>query len=386
MSLRYLIEALIFLGLLITFQLSIQKFNGDALNAVEELVEYSIVRQLLTEQGIPIYGVDYYGQPEEIESNLSELSLSTNATSAEIEESLTTLGNATEGRRILEGEEETVDLSSFSPYELMLKQYEIQNKLIADFKIARDDLALIEYLTIGLFMFPIAFFCKYIYSRLTRTTFFITSANVVDFICFILTCTFWVVTDIYDHRDLRYPIFNPVDDQISYVRFMGNAIQDISDDYFHYDFLLAAITAMLWFRIVIMMRLTSNFGPVIVMISNMISIVLNFLVLYIIGIFTFACVAHLTLAELESFDTIFNALRTYVMASLGNFDIIQYDVLGVGYWKTYYGVGLHVVVLFYNMLIIVNLLIAIMSDGYGALSEVRQGLYWATVIQEMPKY
>ena len=48
--------------------------------------------------------------------------------------------------------------------------------------------------------------------------------------------------------------------------------------------------------------------------------------------------------------------------------------------------GLHIVVLLLNMLIVVNLLIAILSDEYAALAEVRRGLYWSAVIDEMPKY
>ena len=38
------------------------------------------------------------------------------------------------------------------------------------------------------------------------------------------------------------------------------------------------------------------------------------------------------------------------------------------------------------MLIIVNLLIAILSDEYATLNEVKTGLYWSAIIQEMPKY
>ena len=37
-------------------------------------------------------------------------------------------------------------------------------------------------------------------------------------------------------------------------------------------------------------------------------------------------------------------------------------------WKRYYAMGLHIVVLLLNMLIVVNLLIAILSDEYAALA------------------
>jgi len=54
--------------------------------------------------------------------------------------------------------------------------------------------------------------------------------------------------------------------------------------------------------------------------------------------------------------------------------------------ERWFGLFLHVLVLFINMILIINLLIAIMSDTYARLSDLRVGLYWATVIKEMPKY
>lgn len=44
------------------------------------------------------------------------------------------------------------------------------------------------------------------------------------------------------------------------------------------------------------------------------------------------------------------------------------------------------IVLFTNMVLIINLLIAIMSDTYANLAQVKVGLYWSSVIKEMPKY
>ena len=48
--------------------------------------------------------------------------------------------------------------------------------------------------------------------------------------------------------------------------------------------------------------------------------------------------------------------------------------------------GLHILVLFVNMILVINLLIAFMSDTYTKLSQVRIGLGWSSVIHEMPKY
>lgn len=54
-------------------------------------------------------------------------------------------------------------------------------------------------------------------------------------------------------------------------------------------------------------------------------------------------------------------------------------------WKRFFGMGMHILVLFANMILMVNLLIAIMSDQYSLMSQVRTGLYWSSVILEMPK-
>ena len=80
----------------------------------------------------------------------------------------------------------------------------------------------------------------------------------------------------------------------------------------------------------------------------------------------------------------FDSIRIYVMASLGNFDLYQYEDLAG--WKKYYGIGMHVAVLLLNMVVLVNLLIALMSDDYVRLSNVKTGLYWGGIISEMPKY
>ena len=46
---------------------------------------------------------------------------------------------------------------------------------------------------------------------------------------------------------------------------------------------------------------------------------------------------------------------------------------------------MHIAVLILNMILMINLLIAIMSDTYASLSTVRNGLYLKMVIWEMPK-
>jgi hypothetical protein len=69
---------------------------------------------------------------------------------------------------------------------------------------------------------------------------------------------------------------------------------------------------------------------------------------------------------------------------MGEFDLHQYDEYEG--FQGYFGLALHVLVLFVNMVLIINLLIAFMSDTYARLAQVRVGLYWSSVIKEMSKY
>ena len=193
----------------------------------------------------------------------------------------------------------------------------------------------------------------------------------------------WEVIEVYMHTDIKEELFGPEEDSKPEIKFVDNVIYDIVHDIFHLDYLMAAITAILWFRSNMMLRLTETFGPLLVMIYRMALLVIVFLFIFLLGLLTFACVATLTLSANPNFENLFEAMRTYLNAALGDFDLEQYDEMEG--WKRFFGMGLHIMVLFSNMILMINLLIAIMSDQYSLLSEVRTGLFWGQVIQEMPK-
>lgn len=130
--------------------------------------------------------------------------------------------------------------------------------------------------------------------------------------------------------------------------------------------MMASIAALFWFRCIVILRLSETFGPLLVMIVAMVKVMVTFFVLYFLGLLTFASVGTLTLAESTNFRNLFESFRIYLMASLGNFDIFQYDNLEG--WKKYYAILLHVAVLFFFLILIINLLIAILSDEYSKLS------------------
>ena len=66
--------------------------------------------------------------------------------------------------------------------------------------------------------------------------------------------------------DSKKVTFGKEEDNVEEVSFMLNIIYDIINDIFHYDYLLASVTAALWMRCLIILRLTELFGPTVVMV------------------------------------------------------------------------------------------------------------------------
>ena len=253
-----------------------------------------------------------------------------------------------------------------------------------EFGLVRTEITLILDLSAVTFALPVALICKNIFAQKTARRYFVTVSDILDICIFLAVCYLWSVVQAYDHSEVSEELFGPEEDSRSEIKFVASVIYDIVNDIFHLDYLLAAVTALLWMRCIILLRLTETFGPMLVMIYRMMVIVLTFLFIYFLGILTLSCIATLTLNSNPNFMNLFEALRTYIAASLGSFDLYQYD--SDEGWKRYYGIALHLVVLFSNMILMINLLIAIMSDTYAELATLKKGLYWHSVILEMPKF
>ena len=74
-------------------------------------------------------------------------------------------------------------------------------------------------------------------------------------------------------------------------------------------------------------------------------------------------------------------------SSLGNWDFTMYEEEVIGSEaKHWYAVIFHITVLLVNMLLLLNLVIAIMSDTYRIYSEVMLGLFSQGIIEAIPSY
>ena len=171
------------------------------------------------------------------------------------------------------------------------------------------------------FLFPFIIINKVIFAQKTDRRFFFTGADFLDILVFVMIVWIWETVYVYEATDIKEELFGPEEDSNPEVKFMDNVIYDIVNDIFHLDYLMAAVTAILWIRSIVLLRLTETFGPMLVMIYRMFLIVLVFLFIYILGILTFSCIAALTLTTNPNYSDLFEASKTFIMASLGNFDL-----------------------------------------------------------------
>ena len=191
--------------------------------------------------------------------------------------------------------------------------------------LVKGELDLILDISAVTFLFPIALLCKQLFAKLTDRQFFLTFADYLDILIFVMVVWVWETIKVYEVTPIKEELFGPQEDSKYVIRFIDNLIYDITNDIFHFDYLIAVTTALLWLRCIILLRLTESFGPMLVMIFRMCMIIGTFFFVYLLNLLVFSCVATLTLTDNPEFANLYEAMRTYLMGSLGDFDLHQYD-------------------------------------------------------------
>lgn len=133
-----------------------------------------------------------------------------------------------------------------------------------------------------------------------------------------------------------------------------------------------------------MLQLTLTFGPLIRTTMAMMKDLITFFQLFALQLMAFSCVAILAFGMVKDFSTIHDAFIVYFQSAMGSWNFTIYEVMGED--KKYYGITFHCVVILCNLLLLLNLVIAIMSDTYAKLAEVQLGLYSVGIIEAIPSY
>ncbi|CDW85311.1 transient receptor potential cation subfamily member 4 [Stylonychia lemnae] len=165
--------------------------------------------------------------------------------------------------------------------------------------------------------------------------------------------------------------------------FILNVIEDISDGSFRFDILLAIHTGFLWLKVMLLLKLTRMFGPLIKIVESMLVDIGQFAVVWIINLVFFACVGMLLFGEIEVYDHFQDTIIMFIESALGDWNLHIYDDLKIG---PYFGKIYHLVFLIFNMVLMLNLMIAILSTTFSILQEKKLALYYDGVIEAIPQY
>lgn len=158
---------------------------------------------------------------------------------------------------------------------------------------------------------------------------------------------------------------------------------EIESGTFHFDVLLAAVAFCYWLRLLVMLELTWTFGPLIAIISRMMADMMIFFGLFVIQLIAFGCVAILTFGQVKAYENLYTATVVLFQTACGTWSLDIYEPLGE---RENIGIVFHMAMISMNMLLILNLLIAIMSDTYSKFSELKAGLYFTGIIRAIPVY
>ena len=107
--------------------------------------------------------------------------------------------------------------------------------------------------------------------------------------------------------------------------FVLNTMEDMQDGAFRFDMLLACHAGLVWLKIMVSLKLTRLFGPLIKIIESMMKDIVEFCVVWGVNLVFFTCVGMLLFTDVDAYDTFQDTLIMFIQSALGNFDLSIYD-------------------------------------------------------------
>jgi len=272
-----------------------------------------------------------------------------------------------------------------------------------DLKIAAFDLLEAMFVSSVSLFFPLNMLFKYlVIVKTKRQASLMDSRNIIDgIICCLTAIWIWYYLEFrkFDPHN-HYLELDSGGDENFMVNIMwyihcSSSIKE-ADTYckdsrtFRFDFLLSAIAFFTWFKLFLCFRVSETFGPMYKMMGNMIYKLVIFLVIWAVILGMFTCVAILCFGEIEFFYNLFDVLIMFFESGLGAWDYSLYhgynddqEPLDTLY---YIGVLFQCLFLLINLVLMLNFVIAILTNTFAELDTVKTGLFYQQLINIFPVY
>jgi hypothetical protein len=146
-----------------------------------------------------------------------------------------------------------------------------------------------------------------------------------------------------------------------------------------FDIILALVAFLTLIKLFLQFEFTPSFGPLYKMLQRMLGELMKFLVIWSIQLVMFAAVAVLAFGSLETFSDFNSSIVYFVEASLGNFDMENFESPNQNLYLL--GEYFQVLFLLINLILMLNLVIAILSKSFSVMSLHANGLYCDTLVK-----
>lgn len=164
-----------------------------------------------------------------------------------------------------------------------------------------------------------------------------------------------------------------------YFRKLNNIEHNID---FKFEYLFSIIIFCLLYKVMDMIQFSTEIGPLVKIVGKMAGDFFNFVILYIILVIMFGIVGNLNfLVTLpDAFGGLFSSILTVLDASIGNysFDLFK-KILNNDFMVIFGDIYIMTIVIAFNILIL-NLIIAILSNTFNMFDTKSTGLYLSKIL------
>lgn len=168
------------------------------------------------------------------------------------------------------------------------------------------------------------------------------------------------------------------------VMFLNALMDDMNANWDNIPFLISLICGFTWLLLLASLTNTQTFGPRIAMIVRMITDIVQFLFIYILQLMAFALVGSMAFVQVQEFNGFYKTILYLFDASFGTYDLAIFDSYERPVMR-YIGQAFMIIFLFINLILLLNMVIAMMSDTYALMTEISRGVYNDAVLTVMPQ-
>ena len=248
-----------------------------------------------------------------------------------------------------------------------------------------NDLNIIFYLSVPFYLFQIHFLMKVYFEVMTkrREASRLLLVHYCELACFFVLIA-WEM-ELSRLRGLPLNDFDLAENYSEDQRMVVSKIRQVQEFKVYFQFIISALVMFTWTKFLLMFRVTKAFGPLFKMIYQMTVELGKFLVFWFIMILIFACVSMMIFSHNETFHDLWTSFLYYLSAALGGYDFSVYTVeveaeaskVAKENAKSLeeFGILFLIVYLFVNLIIMLNMVIAILAEVFSLFNEQQVGLY-----------